>query len=278
MTGIIWLASYPKSGNTWFRIFLTNLLRDNDEPSDINALESTPISSARAIFDDETGIEAADLTAEEIDRLRPLVYEYLAETAEETLFMKVHDAWTLLPDGSPLLSSAASRGAIYFIRNPLDVAVSYAHHNGTDIDRAITLMGNGNHMLCGKPGRLDNQLRQKLLTWSGHVESWLKAPGLRVQVMRYEDMLARPEETFSRAVAFAGLPHDREKIAKALRFSDFETLQAQEIAQGFKEKSPVNDLFFRNGQAGQWRERLTPEQVDRVVRDHGEVMRRFGYL
>jgi aryl sulfotransferase len=278
MGGIIWLASYPKSGNTWFRVFLTNLLRDPEEPADINALEATPISSARAIFDDETGIAAADLTPEEIDRLRPRIYEQLAESATETLFMKVHDAWTLLPDGSPLLSAAATRGAIYFIRNPLDVAISYAHHNGTDVDKAITSMGNGNHMLCGKPDRLPSQLRQKLLTWSGHVESWLQAPGRRVYVMRYEDMLARPLETFSGAVAYAGLPHDRQKIAKALRFSDFKTLQAQEKDKGFNEKSPASDLFFRNGQAGQWKERLTPEQVDRLVHDHGEVMRRFGYL
>jgi hypothetical protein len=278
MTGIIWLASYPKSGNTWFRVFLTNLLRDADEPADINALDPTPISSARAIFDDETGIEAADLTPEEIDRLRPRVYEHLAETATETLFLKVHDAWTFLPDGSPLLSSAATRGAIYFIRNPLDVAISYAHHNGTDIDQAIACMGDEEHMLCGKPGRLHNQLRQKLLTWSGHVESWLHAPGLNIHVMRYEDMLARPLETFSGAVAFAGLSHDRQKIEKALQFSDFKVLQAQEREKGFNEKAPVNDLFFRAGRAEQWQERLTAEQVDRVFYDHGEVMRRFGYL
>jgi hypothetical protein len=278
MTGIIWLASYPKSGNTWFRVFLSNLLRDADGPADINALDATPISSARAIFDDETGIEAADLTGEEIDRLRPRVYEQLAENATETLFMKVHDAWTLLPDGSPLLSSRATRGAIYFMRNPLDVAVSYAHHNGTEIDQAIACMGNGEHVLCGKSDRLQNQLRQKLLTWSGHVESWLNAPGIHVHVMRYEDMLVRPLETFGGAVAYAGLSHDPSKIEKALQFSEFEVLQAQEKENGFMEKAPVDDLFFRNGRAGQWRDRLTPAQVDRIIKDHGDVMRRFGYL
>jgi aryl sulfotransferase len=278
MSGIIWLASYPKSGNTWFRVFLTNLLRDADEPADINALDSAHISSARAVFDDEVGIEAGDLIPEEIDRLRPRVYEQLAETATETLFMKVHDAWTLLPDGSPLLSPKATQGAIYFIRNPLDVAVSYAHHNGTDIDKAIDCMGDADHALCGKPGRLPNQLRQKLLSWSSNVESWLNAPGVRVHVMRYEDMLARPLETFSGAVSFAGLSADREKIEKALRFSAFEVLQAQEKEKGFMEKAPVDDLFFRDGRAGRWRDRLTTAQADRIIRDHGEVMRRFGYL
>ena len=71
MNGIIWLASYPKSGNTWFRVFLTNLRGEEDGPAQINKLGSTPIASARGIFDDEAGIEASDLTPDEIDRLRP---------------------------------------------------------------------------------------------------------------------------------------------------------------------------------------------------------------
>ncbi len=278
MSGIIWLASYPKSGNTWFRVFLNNLLGNADEPADINSLNATPISSARTRFDDETGIEASDLTPAEIDRLRPLVYDRLAEASTETLFMKIHDAWTYLPDGKSPLSSAATQRAIYFIRNPLDVAVSYAHHNGTDIDRAIACMGDRDHMLCGKPEMLHNQLRQRLLTWSAHVESWLSAPDLDVYVMRYEDMLTSPLETFSGAVAYAGLSFDLTRIEQALRFSEFKALQAQEREKGFKEKSQHHDLFFRQGRAGEWRARLTAEQVDRIVTDHGEVMRRFGYI
>ena len=92
MNGIIWLASYPKSGNTWFRVFLTNLRGEEGGPADINKLRSTPIASARGIFDDEAGVEASDLTPDEIDRLRPEIYMHLHKQAEETLFMKVHDA------------------------------------------------------------------------------------------------------------------------------------------------------------------------------------------
>ena len=63
---IIWLASYPKSGNTWFRVFLTNLLSDSDTPANINDLTETSISSSRKLFDDYTGLSSADLTFEEI--------------------------------------------------------------------------------------------------------------------------------------------------------------------------------------------------------------------
>jgi len=103
--GIIWLASYPKSGNTRLRIFLTNLRRDGEEPVNINELDEGPIASGRALFEEATGIEASYLTAEEIDRLRPEVCERLAAGAKEVLFLTVHDAYTYGADGRPLLSA-----------------------------------------------------------------------------------------------------------------------------------------------------------------------------
>ena len=84
MSNIIWLASYPKSGNTWFRVFLANFLRDADEAVDINHLNMMLIASARWLFDAATGVEASDLTPEEIERWRPAVYEHLVQEAGDT--------------------------------------------------------------------------------------------------------------------------------------------------------------------------------------------------
>lgn len=278
MSGIVWLASYPKSGNTWFRIFLTNLLRDSDTPANINDLESTPIASARGVFDHNIGFEASDLSADEIDRLRPELYCHLAEHLEEPLFMKIHDAYTLTNCDIPLIPAAATAGAIYFVRNPLDVAVSFAHHDSCDYDIAIANMADDSFTLCGKPKRLYNQLRQKLLTWSDHVLTWSDIAPFPVCLLRYEDMKAQPLETFTRAVRFAGLQHTTEQIQKALAFSKFEVVQQQEESEGFQEKSAATKRFFRKGETGSWREELSQEQVARIVRDHGAVMRRFGYL
>src|SRR5690606_3634079 len=65
MSGILWLASYPKSGNTWFRAFLTNLLREDDEPADINDLVGGPIAGSREPFDEAVGYDSGDLTEDE---------------------------------------------------------------------------------------------------------------------------------------------------------------------------------------------------------------------
>ena len=74
MAGIIWLASYPKSGNTWLRAFLTSF-QSGGQPVDINSMAGGPIASARKRFDDAMGVEASELTQEEIDRYRPRILE-----------------------------------------------------------------------------------------------------------------------------------------------------------------------------------------------------------
>ena len=278
MSGIIWLASYPKSGNTWFRVFLANLLGDSDEPASINRLGKTPIASSRLLFDDEIGFEASDLTADEIDRLRPELYIHLAQKVSGPVFMKIHDAFLYLDDNRPLIPQDATAGALYFIRNPLDVAVSFAHHSGWDYDTTISRMADDGFTSCEKKDRLHNQLRQKLLSWSGHAESWVDQTPFDVQVVRYEDMLQNPFETFATASRVVGLDPSDDEILRALEHSSFQRLRAQEEAEGFIEKHPSASTFFRSGKIGSWREELNCAQVRRIVHDHGQVMRRFGYL
>ncbi len=282
MGKIIWLASYPKSGNTWLRIVLTNYLRNNPQPANINALERTPLACDRLLFDDVLGVEASDLTPAEIEAFRPMLYEQLvAETTAanaEPIFMKVHDAFTYTPQGIPLLSKTATKGAIYLIRNPLDVVVSYAHHNHQAIDQTIDWMGNPQARTGEQRQRLPIQLPQTLRSWSAHVQSWLTEPDLALHLMRYEEMLRDPVGTFGAALHFAGLPVEEIRLQRALHHATFAKLQQQEQTTGFKEKAAAATSFFRKGQSGDWRTVLTTEQVQRIVYDHGAVMRRFGYL
>ena len=260
------------------RILLTNYLRNGDTPADINALDGGPIASGREVFDDHVGIEASDLSAVEIERYRPLVYEQMSAKATEPLFLKVHDAFTLTPDGVPLISKKATAGVIYLIRNPLDVAVSFAHHSATTLDRIVACMGDPGFCFVENPKKLHNQLRQRLLTWSGHVTSWVDEPGLRVHVVRYEDLKKDPEAVFAGVISFCGLDVDHARIEKAVRFSSFEEVQRQEQEHGFREKMPKSTFFFRKGEIGSWKEAITPELQKKLIADHAETLRRFGYM
>ncbi len=95
--------------------------------------------------------------------------------------------------------------------------------------------------------------------------------------MRYEDMVERPLETFGATAAFLGLRPSRERLTRAIENSSFDKLRAQEAAAGFEERSEKSERFFREGRVGQWREIMTPDQVDRLAGAHQEQMRRFGY-
>jgi hypothetical protein len=279
MKCINWLASYPKSGNTWMRAFFTNLRRDAAAPAHINRLDAGAAAD-RMSFDAALGYESGDLTHEEVDRLRPDVYLHQAGKAKRPFFCKVHDAYTFLPDGRRLFPLEATAGALYLIRNPLDICVSYAHYAGQPAcDTIIAWMEDPHFALLADDDRLEfAQVRQRVLTWSDHVRSWVDAPDLRVQVIRYEDMKARPVETFTAAAAFVGMPEDRTRIERALQFSSMEELQRQEREHGYHATLAPKRTFFRNGKVGSWREALSDSQVARIIRAHREVMLRFGYL
>ncbi len=108
--------------------------------------------------------------------------------------------------------------------------------------------------------------------------SWMEAPGIEVCLVRYEDMKQKPLETFERAARFAGLVYEQAQIQRAIELSAFDALKRQEEKNGFDEKSPNSKFFFRRGEVGSWREELNSRQIERIISDHGEAMRRFGYL
>jgi hypothetical protein len=275
MSGIVWLASYPKSGNTWLRVFLANFQRDDGRPVDINALASGSASN-RELFDSAFGVESSDMTAEEIERYRPQALRWLARQRTEILNIKIHDAYLWTSACEPLIPADVTRGVIYVARNPLDLVISFAHHFTISLEEAISRLGSETS-LGAHPDRLKAHVRQRLLSWSGHVLSWLDQQVIPVHLMRYEDMSVRPVETFREAVRFLGWTDDVDRVRRAVAFSSFETLRRQEQAKGFKERYG-GTAFFREGRTDAWREVLTEEQVSRVVGDHGPVMRRLGYL
>lgn len=279
MKRIVWLASYPKSGNTWFRAFLANYCGGGDAPASINALPHLANAADRHQFDRTLGYESGELTHDECDALRPAVYRCWSREAQELQFVKTHDAYTVLPGGEPMFPEEATAAALYFVRNPLDICVSLAHHLGTDnIDNVIGLMANPKYCFCGSKTCVMQQLRQRLLTWSAHAASWADAAGQRVKVIRYEDMLRAPEEIFADAVRFAGLREEPARLRRALEFCRFEELRAQEQREGFREKLIRAKSFFRRGEAGGWRAVLSEAQAARIIDDHRDAMRRFGYL
>jgi hypothetical protein len=271
--GLVWLASFPKSGNTWLRILLANLSAAHDGPADINALHvrGGGIASGRPTFEADMLVDPSLLTDDEAERMRPAFHDFRARR-KEPQFVKTHDAFTCLPDGMPVLGSAA-RGAFYVVRDPRDVAVSYSFFFDVDLEQATLELGTADLDLPAS--RL--QFRQKLLGWSGHVRSWLDQRTVPVHVVRYEDLLADTAGELRRALDFVGAQASAEEIARTVDHSAFAELRRQETERGFRGGGSPRHKFFREGRAGAWRERLPSVLARKIERDHGEIMARLGY-
>lgn len=285
---IVWLASWPKSGNTWLRAVLTNYLAADDGPASINALIGGK-GRSRDDFDEYLGVNSADMTDDEVSRHLPTFRTALAKSVlaarsraaqqspQDPLFVKTHEVYRL-PNGAPRFPGGLS-GAVYLVRNPLDVAVSYAHHLNWPIDRTIiNVMNNPNACEAHKVGGIYPVIPEPLTTWSNHVTSWTEEAALPVHVTRYEDLLADPHGQFRAIVRFAGLEWDGPRLDRAIDHSAFGLLRAQEAEDGFNEKQQTAPSFFRAGTAGAWHDKLAPEQIRAIVDAHGPMMERFDYL
>lgn len=289
MTRIIWLASYPKSGNTWLRLLIGNLWAEDGERVGLSRLPRGGIASDRFRFDLIMLIDSSLLTHDEIDCLRPRAYEAIArgefgdqigrgETAVPIRFVKVHDAYTMTPAGESLLGgSNVAQGAIVVVRDPRDVVPSLAHHMNFSIDDAIKFMNSDDAANCKKEHAQNIQLRQKLGGWSEHAASWLDQTDLPVHLVRYEDLRSDTAGTLRRALEFAGLPVTEKQIKRAVASCNFLLLRQQEQQDGFAEAPRRGVKFFRRGEVGSWRDELTREQVVRIESCHERMMLRLGY-
>ena len=276
--GIIWLASYPRSGNTWTRNFLYNLLSIVDGRDrgghDVNRLADTSVWDIAGVrFERALGEPLTVATRHEIAGARPAVQKAIADGAKGPILVKTHNA-LVLDRGTPTITMGVTAGAVYIVRNPLDVVISYAHHFDTSIDESIRLMG----LAGAETGHGKEAAYEVYGSWSENVMSWTRKPHRAILVLRYEDMLARPAETFRKLAGHLLIVADDTQIAKAIERSDFKIAQAQEKEKGYRERPLQSKAFFREGRAGQWRDVLSQEQIARLIADHREQMERFGYI
>ena len=211
MGDIVWLASYPKSGNTWMRAFLHNLFHNEARPADLNRMQGEILQSDGALMwfrmVDKRPVSA--WSPEDVAAMRPNVCELIARGQQGSIFCKTHNA-LMTVHGHPTINLGVTSGAIYVVRNPLDVAASTADFMGASLDLAIELMATDYLEMPHDPER--NNVSIMAGSWSQHVASWTGRTSERLHVVRYEDMVAKPSVTFGGVARFLGLKPSRQKV------------------------------------------------------------------
>ena len=272
---IVWLASYPKSGNTWLRLVLANYLTNATQPFPVNQLGRMGGGDAVAAqYSAVAGRGLDGLDEDAILALRPKVLRGYALNGADVNLLKTHNPNRHIR-GVEMIPPSLSKAAIYIIRNPLDVVGSYKAHYGITIEQTVEAMGRDDHVVMGA----GTAVTQFPGAWSSHVQSWTGAKAFPVTVLRYEDMQTDPVETFTKALTALGAPVDAARLERALEFSAFDQAREQEAAHGFIEKGQrASAPFFRSGASGGWKDTMPENLVQRIIADHGRVMRKFGYL
>jgi hypothetical protein len=267
------MASYPKSGNTWLRIFLANYLIGGQEPLSINSVGQLGYADADARHYERANKGPYDLgDAKKTVALRNRFLLNTTLSGPKVALVKTHNYNSTI-ENIPLIPAPYTRGAIYVVRHPGDVAISFASHYGLSIDEAIERMSERRAVIGGS----DGTALQFTSDWSSHVLSWAGSKAHKVRVVRYEDMHDAPEKTFGSVLRHMGVGVDAGKLDRAIRNSRFEELKRQEKADGFTENTPHQPRFFRSGVAGGWRDILSTAQIKALTKDHAKPMQALGY-
>lgn len=184
---------------------------------------------------------------------------------KHTLYSKTHEK------ASNLYGQFIER-AIYIIRNPIDIVPSFSRHMGINIDRAIHGISREN-TLKGTA----KIYPQKIGSWSTNVLSWLSQKEFPILYIRYESIVGWDSYSYRLILEHFGTNIDETKLADSLAFVRFSNLKEIEKTTAFKEARGSTGKFFNYGKPGGGKETLSPEQVRRVIKNHGYAMAMLGY-
>lgn len=271
---IVWLASYPKSGNTWTRIFLANYLSNSEQPMSINQVNRFGLGDAIAkTYHMVAGrrIDTRDVAL--TLSLRDKVLRGIVANNADVNLVKTHNI-KAVARGVDLIPTKYTRSAIYIMRDPRDMVLSTARHYSESVEKVVARIAHRDNATQAD----DVAVTVLQGTWSDHVKSWTGYAPYPVLTVRYEDMLADPHGEFAKALKHLGVPIHAERLDRAVRHASFDELSKQESESGFQEKPVGAEKFFAKGRSGQWKTDLDENLADQICRDHAKTMKKFGYL
>ena len=291
MKKIFWVASYPRSGNTWMRAILSSLFFTKNGKFDLNLLNQI------VNFDNPDKYEfVRSLNIKDFQALHELVVisKYWIEAQKrfkadkDFSFFKTHSGNVAL-NKFPYTNIENVLGLIYIIRDPRDVVISYSKHLNKSIDETIKSITS---KICITRAGLpkDRPYPVLLSSWDIHYKTWetLNVPKL---VIKYETLLKETRKTLNQIVNFFTKNYSfnfyniDERINNILDTTSFKQLQKNEKEQGFNEapyyfhsNKSISEYFFRKGTDKQWQNELTTSQLKKIENSFGLTMKKLGYL
>jgi len=279
---IIWIASYPKSGNTWIRAMLSAYFYSNDGKFVFDLLENIKEFPKHSEYLNK---RSADKNLNEIAReWIPAQEDLNLKSTDSKFFLKTHSAICSI-DGSDFTNKKNTLAAIYIVRDPRNVISSLSNHFNINIEKSVELILDKNKIISNPTNENKNIGLTVLSNWKTHYQSWRDWKSVKVKIIKYEDLIHSPNETFINILnflkEFMKVQVNENKISNVVKSTEFKTLKLSEQKYGFKESGAMsnqNKNFFNLGPKNNWEELLNQEVSEKICEYFESEMKELGYI
>ena len=279
---IIWIASYPKSGNTWLRAMLSAFFYSNDGNFSFELLDNIKEFPKHSEYLNK--ISAGKNLVEIAKEWIPAQTMLNSKLRTPTIFLKTHSAICSI-DGSDFTDEKNTLAALYIVRDPRNVISSLSNHFNLSIEKSLELIVDKNKTISNPTDKNKNIGLTVLSNWKTNYQSWRDWKTVKVKIIKYEDLIYSSKNTFINILnflkEFIKIEFNENKIKNVIQSTEFKRLKLFEQKYGFKESAAMFDQtksFFNLGPLNDWKKLLDKKTSEKICEYFKDEMKELGYI
>ena len=278
---IIWIASYPKCGNTWIRSLLSAYYFSKDGEFEFSLLKNIKQFPSIDFF--QKNIDSV----EEASANWIPIQKRIKET-NKVYFLKTHNVFGSYK-GNSFTSPEYTLGAINIVRDPRNVITSLMNHFSIKEEEALKLISNVNRNLRDRNDKNNYATYSFISSWNNNYNSWKFTKNINKILIKYEDLEDDIEKSFTRIIEFTNKIMRKEnkidikKLKRSIETTSFDLLKKKEEKEGFDEAiyssdDGKNKSFFNLGKKNDYKKLLKKKTVQSIEDIFKKEMKELGYL